>query len=126
MKKLIYLTVILGLITFSCSDDRDPSCEGTNALNLPWLTNLIEQEEQYEIGRQYSYLNTGIYMSSSMNPPKRIFFFGNCCPNCSMVPPMAYDCDGNELGRVGSEGIHLDKIKDLEVIWRSSDNDCNI
>lgn len=126
MGKLIYLSVFLGFFAVSCSDDPDPSCEGANALDLPWLTNLIEQEELHEIGQQYSYLNKGIYMPGNMNSPQRIFFFGNCCPFCSMMPPMVYDCNGNELGRIGEAGIFWERIKDLEVIWKSSDNTCNI
>lgn len=128
MKNPIYLFAFLGLLAFSCSDDPDPikACDVDNVLDMPWMAELIEVEEQHEIGQSYSYLMTGKYKSAAMSAPQPVFFFMNCCPNCLMVPPVVYDCGGGELGRMGSEGILLEEIKDQEVIWKSSKNSCTI
>lgn len=126
MKSRLYFLAFLGCLAFSCSDDPDPACSGDNALAMPWLTDLIEVEEQHEIGQSYSYLMTGMYKSAAMSVPQPIFFFMNCCPACLMAPPVIYDCGGNELGRMVSEGILWEEIQDKEVIWRSSNNCCNL
>lgn len=121
MKNLVYLFALL--FCFSCSEVSEPmeACATDNVLtDLPWLIDLIENEENGFIGKNYSYISTGIYKS------KRIFILSNCCPNCLMLPPPVYDCSGNMLGRVGDDDFESDKIKDEEVIWKSSENSCTV
>ncbi len=118
MKNLIYLFVFLGLVT-SCSDDPDPSCNVENVVtDLPWLADLLAEEENHFIGQTYSILYTGAYKS------KTVFVIGNCCPNCSMAPPAVYDCTGRVLGYMGTDGIEWEDLKDSRIIWRSSNNQC--
>lgn len=118
MKKLLF--VLLAVIVFSCSDDQDPSCNVDNVVtDLPWLADLLSEEENHFIGQSYSILYTGTYKS------KTVFLIGNCCPNCLMLPPSVYDCKGKVLGSLG-DGIEWEDIKDQKVIWKSSNNSCNI
>ena len=122
MKRLSCTLIFSGLLAFSCTDDLDPvvGCDMDNVFDLPWLAERIEGLEDSDIGRNYSYLHSGQYDSQT------VFVFGSCCPYCSMAPPSLYDCSGNELGRLGTGGIEWGDIKDLKVIWKSSDNSCNI
>ena len=121
MKKLIYAFVFLGLLTFSCSDDSDPirACNVDNVLDLPWLEELIAETEEFEIGRDYSFITMGTYQSQT------VFVLQNCCPNCNSTFPV-FDCSGNPLGSIGPEGVPFEEIANREVIWKSSNNSCNI
>jgi hypothetical protein len=121
MKKLIYLSAFLGMLTFSCSDDSDPirACNVDNVLDMPWMQELIAETEEFEVGRDYTYITMGIYDSQT------VFVLNNCCPLCNSIIPV-YDCSGSTLGTVGSEGISADEISDMEVIWKSSNNSCSI
>ena len=126
MKSYIYLLAFLGLLAFSCSDDQDPSCDVESAIDMTWLAELIEEEEKHLIGQDYSFLYTGIYKQSAMKSQRRVFIFGNCCPGCLMTPPAVYDCSGEVLGKLGTDGIEWEEITDSEVIWKSSNNSCSI
>lgn len=121
MKNYIYLIFFLVCFSFSCSDDTDPirACNVENVLDLSWLQELIAQTEKFEIGRDYTFISMGIYDSQT------VFLLNNCCPLCNSIVPV-YDCSGNTLGTIGSEGISADEITDLKVIWKSSNNSCNI
>lgn len=121
MKNLIYLFLFLGLLTFSCSEDPDPvkACQVDNVLELPWLQELIAETEKFEIGRDFTYITMGTYDSQT------VFVLRNCCPLCNSVSPV-FDCSGNPLGVIGSDGIVFDEISDREVIWKSSNNSCEI
>ena len=126
MKNFLYLSAFLGLLAFSCSDDVDPSCDVENAIDMPWLAELIEEEEKYLIGQDYSFLYTGIYKSGAMKDQRRVFMFGNCCPGCLMAPPSIYDCSGAVIAQLGTDGLEWEKISDSEVIWKSSNNSCEV
>ena len=126
MKNFIYLFAFLALLAFSCSDDVDPSCGVEDAIDMPWLAKLIEEEEKHFTGQNYSFLYTGIYRPSTMIGQRRVFMFGNCCPGCLMSPPTIYDCSGETLGQLGTDGIEWEEITDSEVIWKSSNNSCSI
>lgn len=121
MKNYIYIFALLICFSFSCSEDSDPiqTCNVDNVLNQPWLQELIAETEQFEIGREYTFISMGTYNSQT------VFMLKNCCPFCNSVVPV-YDCSGNTLGTIGSEGISADEITDSEVIWKSSNNSCNI
>jgi hypothetical protein len=123
MKNFGYLFALLAIVTFSCSDVSDPiqTCDVDNVLtDLPWLADLLEEQESHQIGQAYSYLSSGKYKS------KRVFILSNCCPYCLSLPNPVYDCAGNMLGRLYADDIEPDKVKDQEIIWRSSDNSCSI
>ena len=122
MNKLIYLFAFLGLLAFSCSDDTDPvkACNVDNVLDMPWMQELIAETEEFEIGRDYAYITMGTYDSQTVFVPQ------NCCPNCNMSPPLVYDCSGEVLGQLRTDGIEWEEITDSEVIWKSSNNSCNI
>ncbi|WP_157373450.1 hypothetical protein [Algoriphagus terrigena] len=123
MKNFFCSVVFLGMATFSCSDDpgADPvvGCDVDNIFELPWIAERIEDLENSKIGREFSYLHSGQYGSQT------VFIFGSCCHYCSMASPSVYDCNGNELGRLAGDGIEWD-IKDSQLIWKSSENSCNI
>ncbi|GAB3219082.1 hypothetical protein GCM10027454_07910 [Algoriphagus aestuariicola] len=121
MKKLLYSLSFLVLLTVSCSDDPDPirACNVENAMDLVWLQELIVETEEFEIGRDYSFITMGIYDSQT------VFVLQNCCPLCNSVYPV-YDCSGNSLGVIGSAGVPFEEITDRKVIWKSSNNSCNI
>ncbi|MBN7813167.1 hypothetical protein J0A68_19585 [Algoriphagus sp. H41] len=121
MKKLLYVFAFLGLLTFSCSDDSDPirACGMDNVLEMPWIQQQIAETESTELGRDYWYISTGTYHSQT------VFLLQNCCPMCNTIVPI-FDCGGNTLGTLGSSGISLDDISDRKVIWKSSNNSCNI
>lgn len=121
MKKAAFLILILAIGFSSCSEDEvEPlqTCDTQNVLvDLPWLAELIEEQEQSFVGQNYSYISTG-----KLNK-RRVFILQNCCPFCNSVYSVQ-DCAGNTLGYLGSGGIEADKISDLEVIWKSSGNVC--
>lgn len=121
MKNYFYLFAFLGMLNFSCSDDNDPvkACNVDNVLELPWLQELIAETEEFEIGRDYAYITMGTYDSQT------VFVSQNCCPLCNSIV-VVYDCSGNTIGKIGYEGISADEITDREVIWKSSNNSCNI
>lgn len=121
MKNTLFFFLIIIFLFSACSDDSEPlqACKTENVLeDLPWLNDVIEEQEQSFIGRNYSFISTGQYKL------KTVFILQNCCPNCSSLPPSVYDCSGNILGYLGSEGIEFDKVKNYEVIWKSSENSC--
>ena len=129
VRNFIYLFALLAIVTFSCSDDSDPiqSCDVNNVLtDLPWLVDLIEEEEKIFVGQSYSIIYSGMYRSGVMSKPQRVFVITNCCPNCSMLPPPVYDCAGNMLGRLYADDIEPEKVMEWEIIWKSSDNSCNL
>lgn len=120
MKKATYLFLILAIGFSACSDDSEPlqACKTDNVLvDLPWLAELIEEQEQSFIGQNYSFISTGKYKL------KTVFILQNCCPNCNSVSPV-YDCSGEKLGFLGSNDIEIDKVQKYEVIWKSSENSC--
>lgn len=121
MKKALFLFLMLSLVISSCSkDELDPiqDCNTENVLkDLPWLVELIEAQEQSEIGKKYSYISKGIYQGQT------VFSLQNCCPFCNSISTVT-DCAGNDLGFLGSGGIEPSSITDWEVIWRSSENTC--
>jgi len=125
MKNLFYTFMFLGMVTFSCSDEENPNlpepfqaCGVDNVFELPWIAAGIEDLEKSDIGKKYSSLHSAQYGSQT------VFYFGSCCPYCSMVPPSLYDCGGNKLGKFGTEGIDWEEITNFEVIWKSSENEC--
>lgn len=121
MKKAVYLFLILAIAFSSCSKDEvEPlqACDTQNVLvDLPWLAELIEEQEQFIIGQNFSFIGTG-----KLNQ-KRVFILQNCCPFCNTVAPV-YDCNGEELGFLGSNDINFEDIENYEVIWKSSKNEC--
>lgn len=121
MKKALLLFLMLSLVISSCSkDELDPiqDCNTENVLqDLPWLVELIEAQEQSEIGKKYSYISKGIYQGQT------VFSVQNCCPFCNSIY-LIINCEGETLGFLGSEGIDPSSITDWEVIWRSSENTC--
>lgn len=123
MKNALFLFLILAVGFSSCSEDEvEPlqACDTQNVLvDLPWLANLIEEQEQSNIGQNYSFITTGKIKQ------RRVFFLQNCCPNCLFAPPTILDCSGNALGTLGTKGFELDDIENYEVIWKSSENSCN-
>jgi len=121
MKNYIYHFAFLGLLAFSCSDDPDPikACDVDNVLDMPWLAERIEELESSEFSRTYSSISMGTYNSQT------VFISGNCCPNCNSVITVS-DCSGNNLGIIGQDDISADEITDRKVIWKSSENSCNI
>ena len=121
MKKLIYLSTFLGLFAFSCSDDPKPiqACNVDNVLEMPWLEEEITELEDSEFGREYVVISMAMYNSQP------VFIVANCCPTCNSVVTVR-DCGGNYLGWIGQDGISADEIKDRKVIWRSSENACNV
>lgn len=122
MKKAAFLFLIFAIGFSSCSEDEvEPlqACDTQNVLvDLPWLAELIEEQEQFAISRDFSYVSTGLYNQS------RVFILQNCCPLCLSSYPV-YDCSGAVLGVIGSEGIEFEKIENYEVIWKSSKNSCS-
>ena len=121
MKKAILLFLMFSLVFSSCSeDDLDPiqACDTENALvDLPWLAELIEEQEQSEIGKKFSYISTGVYQGQT------VFSLQNCCPFCNSVYTIS-DCKGNNLGFLGAGGIDPSSITNWRVIWKSSENTC--
>ncbi|WP_111669851.1 hypothetical protein [Algoriphagus litoralis] len=121
MKKVLLLFLIISSLISSCSEeDLDPvqACNTNNALvELPWLAELIEAQEQSEIGKKYSYISKGIYQGET------IFSLQNCCPFCNSIY-LVINCEGETLGYLGSGGIEPSSITDWEVIWKSSENTC--
>lgn len=122
MKKAAFLILVFVIGFSSCSEDEvEPFqvCDTQNVLvDLPWLTELIEEQEQFTIGQNYSFIATGKFNQ------KRVFVLQNCCPLCNSIYPV-YDCSGAVLGVIGSEGIEFEKIENYEVIWKSSKNSCS-
>lgn len=122
MKKIPLLLIFSCLLAFSCSDEdvSIQSCNVDNVLtDLPWLHQKIEESEQSDFSREYNFITIGTLDSKS------VFVFQNCCPFCNSVY-VVYDCRGNTLGIIGSDGLTMEAIADKRVIWKSSDNSCNI
>ncbi len=121
MKKLLYSLSFLVLFTVSCPDDSDPvrACDVDNVLDLPWMQELIAETEEFETGRDFSYITMGSYGSQT------VFVLQNCCPLCNSIA-LIYDCSGKVIGPIGSSGISLDDISNRKVIWKSSNNSCDI
>lgn len=110
-------------ITFSsCSKEEvEPiqACDTQNVLvDLPWLAELIEEQEQFEISQSYSFISTGEINGRS------IFVLQNCCPFCNTISPV-YDCSGQPIGLLNSSDIKFEDIENYEVIWKSSKNECS-
>jgi hypothetical protein len=122
MKKAAFLILILAIGFSSCSEDEvEPlqSCDTQNVLvDLPWLAELIEEQEQYFIGQNYSYITTGKIKD------RRVFVLQNCCPFFASIFPV-FNCSGEVLGSIGEEGFEFEDIENYEVIWKSSENGCN-
>lgn len=123
MKKATFLFLIFTICFSACSEDEVEPLQACNTQNvlvdLPWLAELIEEQEQGFIGQNYSYISTGKIKQ------RRIFFLQNCCPNCLFPPPDLLDCSGNVLGTLGTKGFEFDDIDNYEVIWKSSKNSCS-
>lgn len=120
MKKAPLLLLFFLIILASCSEDPQPlqACNTDNVLvDLPWLAELVTELNKSDFGRKYSYISTGIYMGQT------IFSLQNCCPFCNSVTPI-YDCSGNNLGFLGSQGIESDEITNWKVIWKSTESTC--
>lgn len=122
MNRATILFLVFAMSLSACSEDEVAplqSCNTQNVLvDLPWLAELIEEQEQSFIGQNYAFITTG-----KINK-RRVFFLQNCCPNCSSAPPDLLDCSGNVLGVLGTKGFELDDIENYEVIWKSSENSC--
>lgn len=122
MRRSVFLLLVFALTFGSCSeDDVEPlqACETQNVLvDLPWLAELIEEQEQSFIGQNFSFISTGKIKG------RRVFVLNNCCPYCSMLPPPVYDCSGNILGDLATRGFEFEEIDNYEVIWKSSNNGC--
>lgn len=121
---MIRLGVFLLVFAFTfiaCSEDEVEPLQACNTQNvlvdLPWLAELIEEQEQSEIGQNFSFIATGKFGKS------RVFILQNCCPFCASIFPV-FNCSGDVLGSIGSDGFDLDKIENYEVIWKSSINAC--
>ncbi len=121
MKKAAFIFLIFAIGFVACSDDEvEPlqACDTQHVLvDLPWLAELIEEQEQFIIGQNFSFIGTG-----KLNQ-KRVFILQSCCPFCNTVAPV-YDCKGEELGFLGSNDINFEDIENYEVIWKSSKNEC--
>ncbi len=122
MKKAAFLILFFAFGFSSCSEDEvEPlqACDTQNVLvDLPWLAELIEEQEQFFIGQNYSFISTGKIKN------RRVFVLQNCCPFCASIFPV-YNCSGEVLGSIGEEGFRFEDIENIEVIWKSSENGCN-
>lgn len=121
MKRTAILLLAFAMSFSACSEDEVAplqACDTQNVLmDLPWLAELIEEQEQSFVGQNYSFIATGKFNQ------RRVFILQNCCPNCASIFPI-YTCEGDVLGTLGSGGIEFDSIDNYEVIWKSSENSC--
>ncbi len=122
MSRLVILLLVFGFTFSACSEDEvEPLqvCDTQNVLvDLPWLAELIEEQEQSFIGQNYSFIATAKLKQ------RRVFILQNCCPFCASIFPV-FNCSGEVLGSIGSEGMDFEDFNNYEVIWKSSDNTCN-
>lgn len=122
MKRTAILLLAFAMSFSACSEDEViplQACDTDNVLeDLSWLAELTEEQEQSFIGQNFSFISTGKIKN------RRVFILQNCCPYCASIFPV-YSCSGEVLGSIGEEGFEFDDIQNIEVIWKSSENNCN-
>ncbi|GEM_PF-438751 len=121
MKKLLFLSLLIILMFGACQDeDRFPVCGNDEISDIPWFKEKIKEFGGEGEFAQYQYVLAADYQGG------KAFIFGNCCPFCLSVF-LVYDCNGNELGYLGSGegGIPSSDLMNQTLIWKAENSACN-
>ncbi|WP_297338161.1 hypothetical protein [Algoriphagus sp.] len=119
MKNPLLILVMLLVFATSCQENENPrlACGVENpAVNLTWLSELIDELEGTAFDRNYSYINQVNYQGQVL------FVQANCCPNCNSVP-IYYDCEGNVFE---DENLVFSELTTLALIWKSESSLCTV
>lgn len=105
--------VALTTAFFISCEDSNSTCDVENpAEELPWMKSMIETWEGSSTIYTYMYIQQGTYSGQT------VFLAGNCCPFCDSYFPI-FNCEGEEL-----EGINIQDIKNLKIIWKPDGSQC--
>lgn len=123
MKKILMLVFITCFLSESCNNDDDfllNTCNVSNPIeNLSWLKDEILNLQQSD-----SDLKKYFFVTQNTLNGETVFIFPNCCPQCSTVVPV-FNCEGENLGFVGSGNINNNILDNDVIIWKPNNFACN-
>lgn len=123
-KRIAFPLVFLIAFSFSCQEDIVPgsACNVENPVrDLDWLADIAEELNN-------SGTRDVFYISQSKYRLKTVFIVRNCCVNCSTLPPPVYNCEGKQIGSIGTgkEDIDPEILENSIIVWSTDDFSCTI
>lgn len=120
MQIKIKIVSFLVLLCFSTCVYNDVSlfCEVTSIDDLDWLKEELEADNFFE----GSTIADG-FVYHAYYQDSEVVYVDLCCPACNVVAPEIRTCEGETLGRLGTD-INIDLLKHRKVIWRSRNGVC--
>jgi hypothetical protein len=121
-KKLAFPFLFLIMFTFSCQEEvaSGPACEVENPVrDLGWLADIAKELDN-------SGLRDVFYISQAQYKSKPVFAVQNCCAFCNTSPPPVYDCEGKQIGFIGSGkgDIDPDILENSIIVWKTEGFTC--
>lgn len=124
MKKLLFITFSMILLTFGCSDDDlnfpvIAACNVNNPIeDLEWLKSEVQRRKN-DTSADAIYC----YIEQAINDGETIFIYNDCNPLINKIIPIL-DCSGTSAGLLGDENNKVENITGRTVIFRPSDFAC--
>lgn len=123
-KRISFPLVFFIVFSFSCQEDvvPGPACNVENPVrDLDWLADIAEELDN-------SGLREVFYISQAEYRLKTVFIVRNCCVNCSTLPPPVYNCEGKQIGSIGTgkEDIDPEILENSIIVWKTDNFACAI
>ncbi len=124
LKRIAFPLIFLIATSFSCQEDAlsGPACEVENPVrDLGWLADIAKELDN-------SGLRDVFYISQAQYKSKSVFVVQNCCAFCSTSPPPVYDCEGKQIGFIGSGkgDIDPDILENSIIVWKTEGFSCAV